>query len=74
MFGSGGGGGGGGIHFSTGFGLFPSLINLQFHNFAGGVANGANARPLTPEEEHQVWLSRILLTLGFVLLAYLVFL
>lgn len=41
-----------------GFGLIPTLLGLQ------GTGQGGYPTPLTPEQQHQAFLSRLLLMLG----------
>ncbi|KAI7837185.1 hypothetical protein COHA_008978 [Chlorella ohadii] len=52
-----------------GFGIIPTLFGLQNSN-----GNGGYAEPLTPEQQHQAFLSRLLLMLGsFVIMCLLLF-
>ena len=68
----GGGGHGGGVALTAGFGFFPSLFALQFTTI--GLDRPRNAGPPTREEQHQLLLSRVLLTLGVAAVLYLMFL
>lgn len=52
-----------------GLGIIPTLFGLQNSN-----GNGGYAEPLTPEQQHQAFLSRLLLMLGsFVIMCLLLF-
>ena len=66
------GGGAGGIALTAGFGFFPSLFALQFSTV--GFDRPRNAGPPTREEQHQLVLSRLLLSLGAAAVLYLMFL
>lgn len=80
------GGNNGGVSFSAGFGFFPSLFGLQFQTFnlggGSGSANGPNGagnnrhpqRPLTPEEQNQIALSRMLFFVGTFIVLFLMML
>lgn len=53
----------------SGLGIIPTLFGLQ-----NGNGNGGYAEPLTPEQQHQAFLSRLLLMLGsFVIMCLLLF-
>lgn len=71
--GEGGGGGPGSVAYNAGIGFFPSLFGLQFQTFGLDAAR-PRGQPLTREEEHQVFLSRMMLFLGIAVLATLLFL
>lgn len=68
---------------SAGFGLFPSLFGLQFQTIPAPTDGGGNAAggpphptlaPLSPEQQQQAFLARLLLCLGFfVILCLLLF-
>jgi hypothetical protein len=72
--------------FTAGFGFFPSLFGLQFQTF--GIGSGAQSgndagragggpgrdQPLSPEEQHQLLLSRVLLAVGCLVVLMLLFL
>lgn len=72
--------------FTAGFGFFPSLFGLQFQTF--GIGSGAHSgndagrggggpgrdQPLSPEEQHQLLLSRVLLAVGCLVVLMLLFL
>lgn len=52
-----------------GLGIIPTLFGLQ-----NGNGNGGYTEPLTPEQQHQAFLSRLLLMLGsFVIMCLLLF-
>ena len=52
-----------------GLGIIPTLFGLQSQPGQGGYAE-----PLTPEQQHQAFLSRLLLMLGsFVIMCLLLF-
>jgi E3 ubiquitin-protein ligase RNF5 len=77
----------GNFTLSAGFGLFPSLLGLQWQAYTGDPApagfapreDGSGVAPipraaLTPEQQQQAFLSRLLVMLGsFVLLCLLFF-
>lgn len=83
----GGGGGGGGafettggggfnnvnVHFSAGFGFFPSLFGLQFQTVGVCPPRGATA-PFSPEEIHHQFLERVLLSVGMLIIFFMLFL
>jgi hypothetical protein len=84
--GRGGGGGGGGfeaangggfnnvnVHFSAGFGFFPSLFGLQFQTIGIWPPRGASA-PFSPEETHHQFLERVLLSVGTLIIFFMLFL
>ena len=60
----------GAVAFTGTFGFFPSLFGLQFQNYVPPLPTN---RALTPEEEHERFLSKVLFTIGGVVLACLVF-
>ena len=82
-----GGGGGGGafettggggfnnvnVHFSAGFGFFPSLFGLQFQTVGVCPPRGATA-PFSPEEIHHQFLERVLLSVGMLIIFFMLFL
>lgn len=64
--------------FAAGFGFFPSLFGLQFQTFGlGGAAEREmreDGRAPTVEEQHQLLLSRVLLSICLLVVAMLLFL
>lgn len=57
----------------TGFGLMPSLLGYGFQ-FGVGVGTNLHGEPLSPEQQQQAFLSRLLLMLGsFVIMCLLIF-
>jgi len=60
----------GNFQFTTGVGFFPSLFGLQFQSFIPTPPNQNNAN-LTPEERQQAFLSKLLLTLGSIIIVCL---
>lgn len=57
----------------TGFGLMPSLLGFGFQ-FGVGVGTNLHGEPLSPEQQQQAFLSRLLLMLGsFVIMCLLIF-
>ncbi|KAK9817950.1 hypothetical protein WJX72_004750 [[Myrmecia] bisecta] len=59
----------GNLNMQPGLGIIPTLFGLQ-----NGTAQGGYAEPLTPEQQHQAFLSRLLLMLGsFVIMCLLLF-
>jgi len=60
----------GSVAFTGTFGFFPSLFGLQFQNYVPPLPTN---RVLTPEEEHEKFLAKVLFTIGGVVLACLVF-
>jgi E3 ubiquitin-protein ligase RNF5 len=60
---------GGNMNMQPGLGIFPTLFGLQQNPGQGGYSE-----PLTPEQQHQAFLSRLLLMLGsFVIMCLLLF-
>jgi len=59
----------GNMNMQPGLGIIPTLFGLQ-----QGQGQGGYAEPLTPEQQHQAFLSRLLLMLGsFVIMCLLLF-
>jgi hypothetical protein len=72
-----------GATFHAGFGFFPSLFGLQFQTFnlergntgtRGIWGSGRRGEVLTPEQQQQLFVSRVLLMVGMCVLAMLLFL
>jgi E3 ubiquitin-protein ligase RNF5 len=61
--------GGGNMNMQPGLGIIPTLFGFQQNQGQGGYTE-----PLTPEQQHQAFLSRLLLMLGsFVIMCLLLF-
>lgn len=60
----------GGVAFTGTFGFFPSLFGLQFQNYVPPLPTN---RALSPDEEHEKFLAKVLMTIGGLVLACLVF-
>lgn len=57
----------------AGFGLMPSLLGFGFQ-FGVGMGTNLHGEPLSPEQQQQAFLSRLLLMLGsFVIMCLLIF-
>lgn len=60
---------GGGLNMQPTLGIIPTLFGMQTNAGPGGYTE-----PLTPEQQHQAFLSRLLLMLGsFVIMCLLLF-
>lgn len=60
----------GAVAFTGSFGFFPSLFGLQFQSFVPPLPTN---RALTPDEEHENFLSKVLLTIGSLVVLCLIF-
>jgi E3 ubiquitin-protein ligase RNF5 len=59
----------GNLNVQPGLGIIPTLFGLQH-----GTGQSGYTEPLTPEQQHQAFLSRLLLMLGsFVIMCLLLF-
>ena len=58
------------FHFDLGFGFFPSLFGLQFQSFVD-PAPSAQGRQLTPMEEEQAQISRVLIAMCCAVVVFL---
>ena len=62
----------GAVAFTGSFGFFPSLFGLQFQNFVPPLPPNANGT-LSPEEEHERFLSKMLVAIGGLVVLSLIF-
>lgn len=60
----------GAVAYTGSFGFFPSLFGLQFQSFVPPLPTN---RALTPDEEHEKFLSKVLLVIGSLVVLCLVF-
>jgi len=62
--------GGSDFHFTAGIGFFPSIFGLQFQAFNGNAAG----TPPSPEQEQEIFLSRVALIVAILVLFATIFL
>jgi E3 ubiquitin-protein ligase RNF5 len=64
---------GGGMTFSAGLGFFPSLFGLQFQYYASSRSSQRDPQDMTRDEITELYLSRLLVVLGTVVILALIF-
>lgn len=60
------------VAYTGSFGFFPSLFGLQFQSFVPPLPPSANGTP-SPEEEHERFLSKMLVAIGGLVVLSLIF-